>query len=137
MCLQQTRFNLTMTHHHQIFLIICYGLLSAGPLMLRHDLQFCLTSYYALSNVLSPITNNFYTNATSCFKTIQRNLFSWIVINFLARPSQHPIFITDIALFTQPLRQDAFPDIFEIKWSYLITYGQVLDFIINLPPMTS
>ena len=63
--------------------------------------------------------------------------FSWIVINFLARPSQHPIFIADIALFTQPLRQDAFPDIFGIKWSYLINYGQVLDFIINLPPMTS
>ena len=33
------------------------------------------TSYYAISNVLSPITNNSYTNATSCFKTIQRNLF--------------------------------------------------------------
>ena len=72
-----------MTQHHQILLIICYGLLSAGPLMLRHDLQFCLTSYYAISNVLSPITNNSYTNATSCFKTIQRNLF-WLNCHKLA-----------------------------------------------------
>ena len=113
-------------------------LIISWPLMLGHDFHLCLTSYYAISNVLSPITNNSYTNATSCFKTIQRNLF-WLNCHKLAQldltttPSLYLSFFDS----QKPLHQNVFPDIFGIKWSYFLNYGHKLDFIIHLPSMTS
>ena len=124
-----------MTQHHQILLIICYGWLSAGPLMLRHDFHFCLTSYYAISDVLSPITNNSYTNATSCFKTIQRNLL-WLNCHKLSLDQAKTpiIYIWHCFNHTTSTPGSISRHIFEIKWSYLINNGQFLDFLQKSAP---
>ena len=88
------------------FIII---IIISWPLMLRHDLQFCLTSYYAFLMYYHQLPTIFVQTQPHAFKTFQRNLLCLDCHKILLDQAKIPIFISDIALFTQPQRQGTLP----------------------------
>ena len=115
-----------MTRHHQNIFVPAHMwwfiiIIISWSLMLWQDLQFCLS--LLLCSFWCIITNHqqFCTNATSYFYDLSTQPLLFELSKNFARPSTPPIFISAIALFTQPQHHGTIPaKKFENEWSYQI-----------------
>ena len=89
--------------------------------------------------MLSPITNNFlYKRNLMLLRLFKRNLLCLDCHKISLDQAKIPIFVSDMALITQPQLQDAFPATYlKLSGHILSIMDNSLTYCKNPPPMTS